>query len=486
MLVAMTTTQPAKTQLRAAIYTRISNDPSGQELGVTRQLDDCQALAKVLRWEIVTTYTDNDLSAFNGKTRPGFEAMLDGIKHGEFGALIVWHHDRLYRSLRDLQRLIDVARPVNMLIKTVQGGDIDLSNATGRMLATIVGSVSQAESEHKSERQKRANVQRAEAGKWATINRCFGYTTTGEPLEPEATAVRTAVADVLAGKSIRKVATEWNAKGLRTTLAGKAYTHPGGTKVTTVSGAWNSPRVRRVLMNPRYASLRVYRGKVIGKGDWKPLIDKATHDGLVAYLSDPARRTTSTFERKYIGSGIYRCGKCDGPMRAQRPKERKSYAYVCRDHAHLLRAGRQLDDYVTSIVLGRLSQPDAHLLLDDKRIDIPALQTESNGLASRLNKLADAFAEGDISDEQLRTGTAKLRTKLAEIDSQLADAARTDPVAGLIADRKRVQERWDACTPAAQGQIIDALVTVTILPIPEHLKGPRVFDPAYVRIEWKR
>lgn len=41
-------------------------------------------------------------------------------------------------------------------------------------------------------------------------NRAFGYTATGEPLEPEATAIRTAVADVLAGKSIRRVAKEWN------------------------------------------------------------------------------------------------------------------------------------------------------------------------------------------------------------------------------------------------------------------------------------
>jgi hypothetical protein len=71
---------------------------------------------------------------------------------------------------------------------------------------------------------------------------------------------------------------------------------------------------------------------------------------------------------------------------------------------------------------------------------------------------------------------------LAGIDSQLADAARTDPVAGLIANRKLVKKRWDACTPAIKGQIIDALMTVMIVPCP----SSPTFDPQFVRIDWKR
>lgn len=68
------------------------------------------------------------------------------------------------------------------------------------------------------------------------------------------------------------------------------------------------------------------------------------------------------------------------------------------------------------------------------------------------------------------------------VDSQLADAARTDPIAGLIADRKRVQSRWDECSPAIRGQIVDALMTVTVLPCPSGIR----FDPQYIQIEWKR
>ena len=83
--------------MKAAIYTRISQDATGESLGVTRQLEDCLALADRLGWEVVTRFDDNDLSAYSGKTRPGFEAMLDAMKRSEFGALICWHPDRLYR-----------------------------------------------------------------------------------------------------------------------------------------------------------------------------------------------------------------------------------------------------------------------------------------------------------------------------------------------------------------------------------------------------
>ena len=169
-------------------------------------------------------------------------------------------------------------------------------------------------------------------------------------------------------------------------------------------------------------------------------------------------------------------------MKSVLPTGRKTYAYVCRDHAHILRTGAPLDGFVTGVVVGRLSRPDAHLLLQDKRIDIPALQAERNGLQSRLDKAADDYAEGAIESSQLRRITSNLRVKLAGIDAQLADAARTDPVAGLIAEREVVQEKWDACTPAIKGQIIDALITVTIMPCP----SSPVFDPQYVRIDWKR
>ena len=115
--------------------------------------------------------------------------MLVRLKNGEFDAVLCWHPDRLYRSLKDLERLIDIADVTGAQLRTVNGGDLDLSTATGKMLARILGSVSHQESEHKGERQRRANTQRRAAKRWVAGGQPpFGYVKVGEPrayrLEP--------------------------------------------------------------------------------------------------------------------------------------------------------------------------------------------------------------------------------------------------------------------------------------------------------------
>ena len=105
--------------MRAAVYTRISEDATGQRAGVTRQLEDCEALADRLGWEVTHRYGDNDLSADSGLTRPGFEAMLKAIADSEFGALICWHPDRLFRSMTDLERLAGIANGRQVQLRTV-------------------------------------------------------------------------------------------------------------------------------------------------------------------------------------------------------------------------------------------------------------------------------------------------------------------------------------------------------------------------------
>jgi site-specific DNA recombinase len=481
----------AKAPVRAAIYVRISLDQTGEGLGVQRQLEDCRELANRLGWEAIAEHDDNDISAFNGKRRPGFEALLESMKRGEVNALICWHTDRLYRSMKDLERLIEIADAAGVSIRTVQGGDLDLSTSAGRMMARILGSVARAESEHKGERQVRANMQRAEAGHFQTCNRAFGYTLGGQPLEPEASAVRKAVVDVLAGKSIQAVTREWNAAGLTTTLAGqerKAYTDKNGRaiKANVVDGKWNSPRVRRLLVNPRYAGLRTHRGKVVGEGNWISLIDVDTHNGLVAYLSNPARVTNSnSFERKYLGPGIYRCGACGETMKTARPggKNPGQRRYVCRNTPHLARVGQPIDDIVTATILERMTQPDAAALLASSGVDITGLAVTREALQRKLDDLVEQFDADNIDAEQFGAASRKTRAKLAEVDRALADATRTSPAAALVAAGRDAWEAWEAMSMTQRAQVVEELMVVTVLPAAR--RGEK-FHAGQVRIEWRR
>lgn len=452
--------------VNACVYTRISLDSAGQGLGVARQLEDCQALADQLGWQVVKHFDDNDISAFSGKRRPGFEAMLDAMKQGEFGALLCWHTDRLYRSMKDLERVIEIADAQRIEIRTVQGGTLDLSTSAGRMVARILGSVARQESEHTSERRKRANVQRAAAGEWVCPRRPLGYTSDGTPIEAEAAVIRQAITDVLAGKSVRAVAREWNGRGVQTTGSAKT---------------WTSPMVRRVLMNPRYAALVVHQGKIVGPGKWKPIVDEQIHRGIVAYLSDPSRTGHTGFERRYQGSGIYFCGVCGQRLVSFRGAGARPRAYACPDR-HVRRQGEALDAYVSLAVINHLAQTNIQKLISTTDIDVAAVHAEREALGARLDDLAGLFAEGAITAPQLKKGTAKLNAAIAELDNSLAVATQSDPVAALLSTgggHRALEKRWLATSPDMRGKIIDRLMTVTVNRSP---LGLRRFDPDYVDI----
>lgn len=472
--------------MRAAIYTRISLDKNGEGLGVARQLEQCTALADRLGWAVVAHYDDNDTSAFNPrKRRPGYEALLEAMKNGEVQAVVCWHTDRLYRRLGDLERLIEIAEAAKVDIRTVQGGDLDLSTSAGRMVARILGSVANAESEHKGERQRAANDQKAAAGKWQTVNRPFGYTMSGEPLDPEASAFRQAVADVLAGKSLNGIARRWNTAGLRTTLAGAEFTSSRTGKTTVAAGLWNNPRLRRLLLNPRYAGLRVHRGRVVGAGDWTPLIEPDAHHALVALLTDPSRSTAVSFERKYLGAGLYRCGVCDDgtTLKTAYPGGRERRAYACRKQSHLVRVGEPTDDYVIAQVLERMTREDAADLLGHEAVDVSALTAQREALQAKLDRITAMFENDDIGADQFAATSRSTRSKLAVLDNQLAEVTRTSPAAALIAAGEAGAWRlWEGMTVSQRAEAVDEVAVVTVLPAP---RGQRVFDHNYVHVAFR-
>ncbi|MGH3800706.1 MAG: recombinase family protein [Pseudonocardiaceae bacterium] len=138
---------------RAAIYVRISRD----KVGVERQEADCRELAGRLGWTVAEVFADNDLSAYSGKRRPRYCAMLEAVRAGRVEAVLAWHTDRLHRSPVELEDYITACNESrDVPTHTVQAGPLDLSTPSGRMVARQLGAVARYESEHRSERVRRA------------------------------------------------------------------------------------------------------------------------------------------------------------------------------------------------------------------------------------------------------------------------------------------------------------------------------------------
>lgn len=150
-------------------------DRDGLSVGVDDQVTETLAHAERLGWPSPIIYSDNDITASNrSRTRTDFERLLVDLESGHVDALVVRHLDRLLRQVRDLVRILDAieAAPGNVQVVLLEGGDIDISTASGRLLAYILASVAQNESEVKAERLLQARHRDAQAGR---AHQALGY-----------------------------------------------------------------------------------------------------------------------------------------------------------------------------------------------------------------------------------------------------------------------------------------------------------------------
>jgi len=453
-----------------AVYVRQSQDKTGDEAGVDRQESACRKLAEAKGWDDVTLYRDNDKSATSGKERPDFERLLRDIDGGRVTAVVVFHLDRLTRTIRDLTRVIEAGKSKRVNIACVHGVSLDLGDPTGVAVATILTAIAAMEVQHKGTRQKAANRQRATAGKAFWTRRPFGYDRNEHgvfTVESEAELIRQGAAAVLSGSTIAAVARDWNAAGSE----------------TTAGGAWGVTQVRRLLLNPRYSGKRLYNGEEMEAGGmWEPILDEDTQRSLEEKLTDPRRRTApDDLNSKYLLSGICLCGKCGKKMFASpmKSKDKQWMVYRCYGGYCLSRRLDLVDAVVNAVIVGRLSSPDAAKLFSNTD-DSAALRAKATDLRDRRDALASMLADGLLSAAAVREQAGRISSELHAVESALSALDTLNPAAAII-DSGDVATAWDGQPLGTRRQIIRALADVTLLPAG---KGTR-FTPEQVKIEWK-
>src|SRR5450759_526624 len=187
----------------AAVYARISSDVEGSGQGVTRQLEDCRRLAGELGWLVAEEYVDNDLSAYSGKTRPGYERMLADLRDGTRDAVLVYHVDRLTRRPIELEQFLAALDAAKVRHVRFVVGDSDIMTGDGLMVVRMLAAVAANESANKSRRVLRKMDQLAEQGMPHGGHRIFGYDQDKITVrEDEAAIIATLVSRYLAGESL--------------------------------------------------------------------------------------------------------------------------------------------------------------------------------------------------------------------------------------------------------------------------------------------
>jgi site-specific DNA recombinase len=386
--------------------------------------------------------------------------MMRDVRAGRVDVIVAWAVDRLTRKPREIEDLIDLGIP----ILTVSA-DLDLATDQGRAFARVLGAMSRAEVERKSARQKRANVDKATAGRPWGGHRPFGYDSDRIHLEPtEAAMIRDGYSQVLAGASIRSVARAWASTGI-TTTRGKE---------------WQVYAVRTCLLNARNAGIRSYRGELLSDdvpAQWEAIVTPDVYRAFTHLLSDPARRTTPGNSRRYLLSGLALCYDCQAKVTTGRTQHGVR-TYRCPTQAHVSRAAEPCDLWIRELVIARLSRKDARdLLVDRERPDVDALRDEDLALRGRLNDASALFAGGEITARQLADISRDIETRLEALGERLYTSSRSDVLADAIKDPGPA---WDKADVGKQRAIIQALMQSITLHRPG--RGRRAFDPATVTV----
>lgn len=427
----------------AVIYTRISKDERDDRLGVDRQERQCRELAELEGLDVADVLVDNDVSATRGQ-RPAFEQLVDMLKAGQADTVVTYHVDRLYRRTADLERLVELVEATGAQVRTVAAGDLDLTTASGRMVARMLGAAAQHEVERLGERLRAKSDELAAKGKPPGGRPPFGYGPGYIIDADEAEAVQFMARRVLEGASLLAIARELDARGVSTRMG----------------RPWHHSTVRASLVNPAVAGLRVHRREVAGPGDWAPVLDRDEWERVCAVLADPARKRKQP-ARKYLLSGLVQTPTGDNmigrPDRGAGGTTRRTYATrVAKDRpivTHAAVDADALEEVVVSAVLE---------VLDGAALPVPntaPAPLEVSAIEAELAELAELRGAGTISLAEWLAARGPLQQRLAAARASAGTGADRSPtIIRRLSEPGAVRQAWPDLDIETRRQIIGTVV----------------------------
>lgn len=327
--------------MKAAAYIRVSTVHQAKE-GESLEMQAARAreIAAQHGWDLVEVYQD----VMTGKSdkRPALKRFEQGLKAGEFQAVICYKVDRLGRSRKKLHEILEFIQHHNVqLVSMTQ--QIDTSTATGRMMLAILVDFAVFEVEQLSERVMDTMLHLGKSGKPTSGAAPIGYRhvpkSDGEParlevIEAEAAVVREMFRLYIETGSAAATAKRLNQQGLLTR----------GGKI------WGTSTVTATVLNPLYGGERAllrYRQSRSGKkpssarvvsqindwvlmpGDHPPIVPPEIAAKARAIYLDKRQEHPRTRTGVNPWAGLVVCGVCGYRMLTYHPGH-ASLAFRCR------------------------------------------------------------------------------------------------------------------------------------------------------------
>lgn len=239
--------------MNIATYSRVSSLAQDVDLSMTAQINALRRYALDNDMVIVEEYTEEAESG-RSSDRPAFLRMISDARQDprSFEAILVWKLSRFARNREDSVLYKSMLKKRGVRVISINEPIED--GPSGQLLAGIIETVDEFYSLNLAQDVVRGMREAASRGFWVNSRAPYGYwrekVVDGSKnrstlrIEDDTSAIVVEIFRmVLAGSGVKDIATQLNARGVPS---------PGGKK-------WGRGRVHKILINPAYAGVLVFR-----------------------------------------------------------------------------------------------------------------------------------------------------------------------------------------------------------------------------------
>lgn len=455
------------------IYVRLSRDEEGQTSTADQEHHCCLLLNRlgIPNERIIVFCEDPGTSGFKDVPLPERDKFMAAIGPNKIAAS--WMIDRISRKgMEDSGKLLRQFKEAGCRYVTVADG-VDTSMPGSNLNAGIRAIMANEYSEGLSRNVKRGKESGAKEGKWNGGQRWYGYSPDPDGVWRGPKVIDVAEAKILHeireryvhGERMLNIAAELNSRG-----------------ITTVQGGeWRSENMLRLILNERYAGIRVHNGNEY-PAVWPAIFTEAEHLEIEQHRLSEERMKTwpkgPTGARSALLTGFVYC-HCGNKMASKRKGGsggRRRYVCMKKDNrgriigcGKTVRAAEPLELLVVEELMYKLDTPDLAALLaptDDKG-KVNELIATQNTLKQRLEELhSDYYGQ---TDDALRISRANFVQQKTELDARLEDTQRK--IADVINRRttvhlevgQTVKDAWERGSLDWRRRLLDLVLDKVII-----------------------
>lgn len=432
---------------RAVIYIRTSSEHQGEKSSPIEQESDCRKLADDFGLTVVHIYRDIEKYRVKNKLvepsgtrydRPGLLAMLRDAARDQFDVILAWREDRLYRGMRAMLQVLEVAQEHRI--------DIKLARETfDPKIAPLKAWVAQMELDGIRQRMSMGVKARLRAGKANTGQDRYGYKRNGdviEIVEEEAKWVR----QIFAWYNNRVPALEIRRRLIVANAPQKGSQTPRKIQ-------WAKSSIQTILKGAADYTSGIKIQRMAGEAfeiPVPPILDPATYQTFLKVRKENKTHPVHHVKRDYLLSGLLYCA-CDHKWSARTDVREYSTSYKIKlrkqppgryfcpeQHAERKHPDcpRQIgcvkaDDFVWQRVCAAINEPEilighAREAIEELRANAAVLNEEQERIQKELDALAferqwviTQARRGAINDSDMDLQLAALTAQDATLRREL-------------------------------------------------------------------